>query len=162
MVSSKEKLISECAICVDDEVEHQFEKVAYFNKEVSEDIKEKLKHAPLMNSGCESRMSESDVQTKFTGGKTLLATISDKQIVKVNGYLKTSDFNTDEGTSRLFKWARTSRECRIVKEINEEFREQVHMTKVASLKAKSEAKKKKAVNSCKAGIAAQRKTIGRS
>ena len=69
--------------------------------------------------------------------------LSNKQIVKVNGYLKTSDFTTDEQTSHLFKWARTSSECKKVKEINQEFNARVNLTKIASLQAKEQLKKKK-------------------
>ena len=101
-----------------------------------------MKHTPLTNSGSESRVAQLGVMTDFVWGSTSIETLSNKQIVKVNGYLKTSYFTTDEQTSHLFKWARTSSECKKVKEINQEFNARVNLTKTASLQAKEQLKKK--------------------
>lgn len=143
-VTILQKLTSECAASIVSGVKNQLEKVAYFTKDVSPELEEKMKLAPLTNSGCESRAGQLGVMTNFVGGTTGIQTLSNKQIVKVNGYLKTSDFNSDTRTSDLFKWARTSSECKKVKEINKEFNARVNLTKMASLKAKEELKKKKA------------------
>ena len=121
-------------------VENQLQKVTYFKKGVNQEVQEKMKHTPLT----ESRAAQLGVMTDFVWGSTSIETLSNKQIVKVNGYLKTSDFTTDEQTSHLFKWARTSSECKKVKEINQEFNARVNLTKTASLQAKEQLKKKKA------------------
>ena len=141
-----DKLISKCAGNVVEGVENQLQKVTYFKKGVNQEVQEKMKHTPLTNSGCESRAAQLGVMTDFVWGSTSIETLSNKQIVKVNGYLKTSDFTTDEQTSHLFKWARTSSECKKVKEINQEFNARVNLTKTASLQAKEQLKKKKAAS----------------
>ena len=139
-----DKLISKCAGNVVEGVENQLQKVTYFKNGVNHEVEEKIKHTPLTNSGCESRAAQLGVMTDFVGGSTSIETLSNKQIVKVNGYLKTSDFTTDEQTSHLFKWARTTTECKKVKEINKELNARVQLTKIASLQAKEQLKKKKA------------------
>ena len=67
-------------------VENQLQKVTYFKKGVNQEMQEKMKHTPLTNSGCESRAAQLGVMTDFVGGSTFIKTLSNKQIVKVNGY----------------------------------------------------------------------------
>ena len=63
----------------------------------------KIKYTPLSNSECESLMAQLDVKVKFSGGAAPLKTLSNKQVVSVNKYLMTEDFNDDKDTLALFR-----------------------------------------------------------
>ena len=60
-----ERLIAACATKVVENMERQLDKMAFFRDEVDEKTVEKMSHAPLSNSGCESRMAQLDVRVKF-------------------------------------------------------------------------------------------------
>ena len=79
-----------------------------------------MKYTPLSDSGCESRMAQLDVKVKFSGGASPLKTLGNKQLVNVNKYLMTEDFNDDKGTLALFGWARNSIEAKEAVKMEEE------------------------------------------
>ena len=73
--------------------------MTFYKDDIDTETLRKMKHAPLTNSGCESRMAQLDVRVKFSGGAAPLDTFSDKQIVSVNKYLTSSDFDDDSYSS---------------------------------------------------------------
>ena len=48
-------------------------------------------------------MAQLDVKVKFSGVAAPLKTLSNKQVVSVNKYLMTEDFNDDKDTLALFR-----------------------------------------------------------
>ena len=141
-VTNYDKLISKCSEKVVENLERQLNQMIFFKDEADEETIKKMEHAPLTNSGCESRMAQLDVRVKFSGGAAPVDTISDKQIVAVNKYLVCNDLHLDR-IEEEFKWARTSEEAKKVLKIQKEFLAQVKLTKSLSLKAKQVAKQKK-------------------
>ena len=114
----------------------------FFKDEVDEETVEKMEHAPLTNSGCESRMAQLDVRVKFSGGSAPIDTLSDKQIVAVNKFLLCNDMDK-ENAENHFKWASTSAEAKTALEMQKVFLAQVNITKALSFKAKQLAKQRK-------------------
>ena len=147
--SSIDQLESKCATKILEGLERQLSKVGIFRGEFTEETIEKLKHAPLTNSGCESRQAQLDVRVKHSGGSAPLQNISNKQTVAVNGYLKTSDFDDLEKAGELFKWARTADEAKKVRQMQKEFNAKVESVKFAALKKKENLKKKRFERSLK-------------
>ena len=66
--------------------------------------------------------------------------LSYKQVVRVNKYLMTEDFNDDKETLALFRWARNSTEAKEAVKMGEEFPQKVKSTKALSQKSKELAK----------------------
>ena len=147
--SSEDKLKSKCAARILEGLERQLGKVGLFRGEFSEETIEKLKHAPLTNSGCESRQAQLDVRVKHSGGSAPLQNISNKQTVAVNGYLKSSDFDDLEKAGELFKWARTAEEAKKVRQMQKDFNYKVETVKYAALLKKEKLKKKRFERSMK-------------
>ena len=116
VTTNKEKLLKACASKVAENIERQLSQIAFFNQDhkgqLSDTTLEKMKYTPLSNSGCESRMAQLDVKVKFSGGAAPLKTLSNKQVVSVNKYLMTEDFNDDQDTLAVFRWARNSTEAK--------------------------------------------------
>jgi hypothetical protein len=102
----------------------------------------KMDHAPLTNSGCESRMAELDVRVNFSGGSAPIDTLSDKQIFAANNCLISEEFDK-HGAKELFKWTRTSEKAKKALELQNYFLSQVIITKSLSLKAKQVVKQRK-------------------
>ena len=88
-------------------------------------------------------MAQLDVKVKFSGGAAPLKTLSNKQVVSVNKYLMTEDFNDDKDTLALFRWARNSTEAKEAVKMEEEFLQKVKATKALSQKSKEMAKLKR-------------------
>ena len=88
-------------------IKQQLSQIAFFNKDhqgqVSDATLQKTKYAPLSNSGCKSQMAQLDVKVKFSDGAAPLKTLSNKQVVSVNKYLMTEDFNDNKDTLALFR-----------------------------------------------------------
>ena len=60
-------------------MERQLSRMKLFSDNVPENIIEKMEHAPLTNSGRQSKMADLDVRVRFSGGSAPITTISDKQ-----------------------------------------------------------------------------------
>ena len=86
-----ERLVSSAAAKVKENLERQLNMMTFYKEDINTDTLAKMKHTPLTNSGCESRMAQLDVRVKFSGGAAPLDTLSDKQIVSVNKYLTSSE-----------------------------------------------------------------------
>ena len=112
-ISNEDQLVRRCAIKIQENMERQLSQIAFFRDHLgSTATVEKMRYTPLTNSGCESRMAQLDVKVKFSGGSAPVETLSDKQVVSVNGYLLTEDFDDANNTHTLFKWARTSAQAK--------------------------------------------------
>ena len=61
-----------------------------------------MEHAPLTNSGCETRMAQLDVRLTFSGGSAPIDTLSDKHIVAANKFFLSEEFDED-GAAEMFK-----------------------------------------------------------
>jgi hypothetical protein len=68
-----------------DTLERQMEMVPFFNESGDG---QKPEGTPLTNCCCESFMADLDNTLKVSGGTTTVRTISNKQIIKTNGYLE--------------------------------------------------------------------------
>ena len=147
--SSIEQLKSKCVGKILEGLERQLSKVGIFRGEFTQETLEKLKHAPLTNSGCESRQAQLDVRLKHSGGLAPLQNISNKQTVAVNGYLKTSDFDDLEKAGELFKWARTADEAKKVRQMQKDFNAKVESVKFVALKKQESLKRKRFKRSLK-------------
>ena len=147
-VTNIDKLVSACAAKIVENMERQLSRMKLFSANVPEDILEKMEHAPLTNSGCESKMADLDVRVRFSGGSAPITTISDKQVISKNRFLLSSDFD-GEGAGELFKWARTSAEAKKAMEIQDIFLERVKLTKHMAMKTKQIAKQRKIARAIK-------------
>ena len=147
--SPTDRLKSKCAEKIIEGLDRQLGKVAFFQDKFNEETIEKLKHAPLTNSGCESRQAQLDARVRYSGGSAPLQNISNKQTVAVNGYLRSSDFDDLEKAGELFKWARTSEEALKVRDMQKEFNAKVELVKFAALKKKENLKRKRFERSLK-------------
>ena len=101
-----------------------------------------MKLSPLTNSGCESHKAELDVRVKHSGGSAPLETLSDKQIVSVNGYLLQPIFETDKAGEEWL-WARNSEETKACRILRQEFLARVTLAKRAKEKGREMIKKRK-------------------
>ena len=70
-------------------------------------------------------MAQLDVRVNYSGGAAPVETLSDKQIVSVNGYLTSDEFSTKDFL-KLMKWASTTKEMVSLQE--------EHLQKVAASK----------------------------
>ena len=147
-VNNIQKLVSACAEKVAENMERQLSRMTLFTEGVSDDLIEKMEHAPLTNSGCESKMADLDVRVRFSGGAAPITTISDKQVVSKNKFLLSSSLD-GEGAGELFKWARTSAEAKKAMELQKIFLEKVKMTKHMAMKSKEIIKQRKVTRALK-------------
>ena len=148
-LTTLDQVVARCADKVVENLERQVGKVAFMRGEVDEETATKMKHAPLTNSGCESRMAQLDVRVKYSGGSAPVHTISDKQVVAQNKYLLSSDFDTADKTEDQFKWAKTSAEAKLANELQRQFLEQVKEVKMVAVKAKESVKFRKVARTMK-------------
>ena len=127
-----------------DTVKNQMSKTEYFTRSNDED-REKMKHAPLTNSGCESEFSRLDHRIKASGGSTSIQTHSRKNMLVSSGILVNSEFEskTSDEWKLKWKWARGSEEMKKVKNIEEDFLAQVKLANKLALHKEEELKKKK-------------------
>ena len=136
------KIIARSADKILDALDRQLSKMVFFSGSVSDETLAKMDLAPLTNSGCESRQAELDVRVKHSGGSAPLETLSDKQIISVNGYLLNPIFGSDEA-GKEWLWARSSAETKACRELRKEFLERVALTKRAKEKGRKLIKQKK-------------------
>ena len=94
--SNKEKLLASCVAKVVDNIESQLNQMALFRGEVDIQTQLKMKHNPLTNLGCESRMAQFDNRVKFSRRFAPISTLSDKQVVATNKYLLQPNLNDPE------------------------------------------------------------------
>ena len=52
-----------------------------------------MEYTPLPNGAWEAWMAQLDVKVNYSGGAAPVETLSDKQIVSVNGYLTSDEFS---------------------------------------------------------------------
>ena len=145
---NKEKLLASCAAKVVDNIERQLNQMVFFRGEVDNHTVSKMKHAPLTNLGCESRMAQFDNMVKFSGGSAHISTLSDKQVDSTYKYLLHHNLDDAEVCKEEFKWAKTSNEAQMVNELQKEYFEQVKATKNFALKEKENVKKRKVQRAC--------------
>ena len=122
--------------------------MSFFREEVDDHIKLKMKHAPLTNLGCESRMAQFDNRVKFSRGSAPISTLSDKQVVATNKYLLEPKLDDPEVCEEEFKWAKNSEEANRVNQLQKEYFDKVKATHNLVLKAKEKAKQKKVQRAC--------------
>ena len=146
--SNKDKLLASCAAKVVDNIERQLNQMSFFREEVDNDTKLKMKHAPLTNLGCESRMAQFDNRVKFSRGSAPISTLSDKQVVATNRYLLEPQLDDPDVCREEFKWARNSEEAITVNQLQKEYFDKVKATHNLVLKAKEKAKMKKVQRAC--------------
>ena len=94
--SNKEKLLASWTAKVVDNIEHQLNQMAFFRGEIDIHTQLKMKHTPLTNLGCESRMAQYDNRVKFSRGFASISILSDKQVVATNKYLLQPNLNDPE------------------------------------------------------------------
>ena len=145
-----ERLVSSAAAKVKENLIRQLNMMTFYKEDINTDTLAKMKHTPLTNSGCESRMAQLDVRVKFSGGAATLDTLSDKQIVSVNKYLNSSEFDNG-GAEEMFKWARTSEEAKKAMELQKDFLSHVKITKALAVSARKAAKERKVRRALKLG-----------
>ena len=147
--SNKEKLLASCAAKVVDNIERQLNQMAFFRGEIDIETQLMIKHAPLTNLGCESRMAQFDNRVKFSRGFAPISTLSDKQVVATNKYLLQPNLDDPEVCKSEFTWAKNSKQATLVNKLQQEYFEQVKATQNLALKAKERAKQKKVQRACK-------------
>ena len=140
-MSIKDKLVARCALKVEEHLKEQLDQVNFLKSGIS-DVKEaKLLHAPLSNSGCESRFAQLSNAVKSSGGAAELDTISDKQIVGVNKFLLQP--GVKESAAEYFDWAHNSQQAKEAKKLQAEFLNLVKLSKSLAINAKKIQKEKK-------------------
>ena len=155
-MSNKEYLLASVASNIRVAMVRQLEYVDYYkqDEEVGDDagaIGDKLRFAPLTNSGCESQFADLDNSVKKFGGTANVGTLSDKHVIRKNNLFETEDWkmmNLQEKKSK-FAWARGSVEVKKVIEMQKEWIEKVNSAKCLALVAKESKKKKKNERSLK-------------
>ena len=131
--------MSRCAYAILEMLDNQLRRMSFFMNGVGPEIELKMLKAPMTNSGCECRFAQLDVRVDFCGGSAPLHTISNKQVVAVNDFFSTEEFQPED-TKELSKWARTSEETKKANQLQDEFLQRVKM--VNSLARKKKHKKK--------------------
>ena len=155
-MSNKEYLLASVASNIRVAMVRQLEYVDYYkqDEEVGDDAGasgDKLRFAPLTNSGCESQFADLDNSVKKFGGTANVGTLSDKHVIRKNNLFETEDWkmmNLQEKKSK-FAWARGSVEAKKVIEMQKEWIEKVNSAKCLALVAKESKKKKKNERSLK-------------
>ena len=127
-----------------DAVKKQMSDTDYFTRS-NDEVCEKIKYAPLTNSGCESEFAKFKHQIKANGGSTSIQTLSRKNIISSVKLLADPKFmskSLDERKS-CWDWARTAEEVKEVKKLEKEFLAKVSLSKKLALYKKEQLKKKK-------------------
>ena len=130
-----------------DTVERQLAEMQFFTDPQYEN--EKIKYAPLTNSGCESEFAKLDNRLKIAGGTTSVNTLSMKNIVSTNSLLTEPNFveMPVEDKKMCWKWGRSSDEVKKVKILQKQFLETIKTNKLLSLEKKKQIKMKQAAKS---------------
>ena len=76
-------------------IKRQLSQIAYF-RDHQGPTDHKVKYTPLTNDACESQMAQLDVKVNYSRGAAPVETLSDKQILSVNGYLTSDEFSTKD------------------------------------------------------------------
>ena len=124
-----------------DTLERQLSQMSFFTTE--DMASEKLKYAPLTNSGCESEFAKLDNKLKVSGGTTPLETLSRKNIVSTNSLLVDPSFTelSTEEKKAQWKWGRTSNQVHEVKQLQRQFMETIRSNKLLALEKKKQLKR---------------------
>ena len=128
-------------------LKHQLDYMKFFKDEsVPQKILDKIDESPLTNSGCESNFAHLDLECRRGSGQTKLQTMSDRHIVKGNNYFDTDEWKSmcPELKAKEWKYARSSREAKIVQNMKQEFIEKVKSAE--SLANKEKIRKKQLKN----------------
>ena len=80
-------------------------------------------------------MAQLDVKVNYSGGAAPVETLSDKQILSVNGYLTSDEFSTKD-LLKLMKWASTSKQATEMVRLQEEYLQKVRASKLMMVKIK--------------------------
>ena len=151
--SSFDLLLSKCAAKVKQSMERQLDYVQFYksSENMSEENKQKLELCPLTNSNCEGEFAQLDNDIKRVGGTVSMQTLSNRHLVDSNKLFSSDKWKTmTPAEQRLkFHWSRSSKPAKKVREIGKNYLEKVKIAETLSLKAKSEAKKKKLRRSLK-------------
>ena len=112
-MTSKEHLMASAAGNIRVAMERQLKYVDFYNQdeeEISASVSDKLKGAPLTNSGCESQFGELDNYVKKFGGTASVSTLSDKHVIKKNTFFESENWKvlSFEEKKQKFAWARGS------------------------------------------------------
>ena len=78
-------------------MERQLEYVDYYTQDEEDQsvsTLQKLKYAPLTNSGCESQFADLDNSVKKFGGTATVSTLSDKHVIKKNKMFESEEWKT--------------------------------------------------------------------
>ena len=142
--SGKDKFKAAVIEEIIDTVKNQMSKTEYFTRSNDED-REKMKHAPLTNLGCESEFSRLDHRIKASGGSTSIQAHSRKNMVVSSGILVNSEFEckTSDEWKLKWNWVRGSKEVNKVKSLEEDFLAEVRVANKLAIHKKEELKKKK-------------------
>ena len=161
-MTNKEYLLSSVASNIRVAMLRQLEYVDFYKQDEAEDVNadmgsstpsstEKLKFAPLTNSGCESQFADLDNSVKKFGGTANVGTLSNKHVVRKNNLFETEGWKTmnlQEKKSK-FAWARGSPQAKKVAQMQKEWIEKVSDAKSLALVGKEAKKKKKNERSLK-------------
>ena len=137
-------------------MERQLEYVDFYtegegDEDLSASTEDKLKFAPLTNSGCESQFADLDNSIKKFGGTANVGTLSDKHIIRKNKFFVCEEWKTMDLQERKskFAWARGSPQAKKVLNMQKEWIEKVSDAKCLALAGKETKKKKKNERSLK-------------
>ena len=160
-MSNMEYLLSSVASNIRVAMVRQLEYVDYYTQDEDEEIvddtgvstsaTDKLKFAPLTNSGCESQFADLDNSVKKFGGTAKVGSLSNKHVVRKNKLFETEEWkkmNLQEKKSK-FAWARGSPQAKRVAQMQNEWIEKVSDAKCLALIGKESKKKKKNQRSLK-------------
>ena len=128
-------------------LKHQLDYMSFFREDtISQKVLDKIDESPLTNSGCESNFAHLDLECRRGAGQTMLQTMSDRHMVKGNNYFETDEWKTlaPELKAKEWKFARSSKEALIVKNMKREFIDKVKSAE--SLANKEKIRKKQLKN----------------
>merc|ERR1712074_192809 len=93
------------------------------DRNVSEEVKKKMKFCPLTNSGCESNFGDITQTLKKVGGSINIEKLSDMHMVKRNKYFDSKKWSelSDEEKRDKWKRARNSEESLAIRKVGEDF-----------------------------------------
>ena len=118
----------------------------YTDEKMDEEKQEKLHHAPLTNSGCESNFGDMTYDmVRIAGSDTEMQTFNNKNIIRKNRLFDSSRWNkmSMEEKSAKWKWARSSSQAKKVRQIGTMYTDKVRAMKDVCLAGKEQTKKKK-------------------
>ena len=151
-MSNKEFLLASVASNIKVAIQRQLEYVDYYTQEDDvQSVSQKLKYAPLTNSGCESQFADLDNSVKKFGGTATVSTLSDKHVIRKNKMFESEEWKTMnlQERKKKFAWARGSPQAKKVLSMQKEWIEKVADAKCLALAGKESKKKKRNERSLK-------------